>query len=315
MENITNLKYIYKNIIESKSVSIFIHENPDCDALGSAFGLKTFLLEKKIKCEIISLDLLSKKFKYPLLIELDRKKVSDAYIKKSTGIILDTANSARILGQRHILCNKLFRIDHHPHIENIGQREWIDINFSSTSEMVGWFLLENNKKISPKICNFLYSGILTDSGKFMYPSTSKKTFQLIERFFDFKFDKQKIQEKIFLRSFSDMKDENFLRNKIKITKDGIGYIIVKKTHLHKIKSKSPNNYVYLMSNIHEIKVWFILYFDKKNKVWKGSLRSRELNISEIASKFNGGGHKNASGFKLKNIKELKLLISEISLKI
>jgi nanoRNase/pAp phosphatase (c-di-AMP/oligoRNAs hydrolase) len=67
-----------------------------------------------------------------------------------------------------------------------------------------------------------------------------------------------------------------------------------------------------MGNIKDIEIWSSIYFDKTNNIWKGSIRSKTIDISTVATKFNGGGHKNASGFKLNNKEDFALVLKELS---
>jgi phosphoesterase RecJ-like protein len=69
--------------------------------------------------------------------------------------------------------------------------------------------------------------------------------------------------------------------------------------------------VYLLSGISEIKVWATLYYEPTLKIWKGSIRSRNIDIKDIAAKYNGGGHKFAAGFKLKNPIIFKDVIADL----
>ena len=64
-------------------------------------------------------------------------------------------------------------------------------------------------------------------------------------------------------------------------------------------------------NILKIKIYCLIYYDAVTNVYKGSIRSRDFNVHAIAKKFNGGGHKLASGFKLDSKQEIKNLKQEI----
>lgn len=309
-DDVARIKHIYDCLIKWNRISLFVHENPDYDALGSAFALKEHFKTLNIRCEIVGLNGVSKEFKSKIF-NIKRDVITDDYIKNSIGLILDTANASRILSQKHKLCKELYRIDHHPHKENIGNFEWINIDFSSTCEMVGWFILYNGFTIQKKIANYLYAGILTDSGNLMYPSTQKTTYELVSYLYSFGLDKQEIQDKIYLRTYKDFQTDQILRNKIKIRKPGYGYIVVHPPLKEKLKLDRPNNKVYLLNNIEELKIWYMIFYDTQNKIWKGSLRSRELDVSKIASMFYGGGHKHAAGFRLYSNRERFKLNKEI----
>lgn len=304
-------KQIAKILKEEKKFSIFVHENPDCDALGAASALREMLITNKKEAKIVGLN---KNLKTKLidLFNLDLNDVSEEYINNSICIIVDTANKERVLGYNdNFKFKKIIRIDHHLFVEKISDIEWIDSSASSTCEMVGWLLIKNNFKINSNIVEYLYAGILTDTGKFMYSNVSTSTFELMKIFSDIGFDKQKVQEKLFINDIKNTLIDNKLRKRIKIDKAGFGYILLNKRISKKIGNQNLYDKVWLLSGIDEIKIWFYIYFNDEGNYWKGSLRSRSYNVNEIAKKFNGGGHKLASGFKLYSKKDVNKLINEI----
>lgn len=306
------LKELYTDLNKSARLAIFVHENPDCDALGSAFALQNFFHQKEIDARIVGINNLNKKtFKGIFDININ-KEADDDFIKNSFGIILDTANSPRILSQKQTLCKKLYVFDHHPKVENIGNKEFISSNYSSTCELIGWFIIVNNQNLlNKKNCNYLYAGLLTDTGRFMFKTTQITTFQLIVKFLEVGFDKNKIQDLIFLNSIDDFEKQQKIIKKIKFTTNGIGYYILPNWYCKWHQLKSPNSKIFLLNNLKELKIWFCLYEDKENNCWKGSIRSRQYDVSKIAKIFGGGGHILASGFKLNNKKEIKKLMFEI----
>lgn len=81
---------------------------------------------------------------------------------------------------------------------------------------------------------------------------------------------------------------------------------VKKYGCNYLKTK-----LYLMSNIKEIKAYALLYFDEVSGFYRCSLRSREYNVNKIATQFSGGGHIYASGCKIDNKNEFKILKDKI----
>ncbi len=303
------IKDVLKNNIK---FSIFVHENPDCDALGSASALAASLKLAKKQAKIFGLnDQVIKK--YGELFDLKIEPIHIPYIENSIAIIVDTANKKRVLGfKEEFKFKTIIRIDHHIFVENIGELEWIDETTSATCEMVGWLLINNKLPINSQIINYLYAGLLTDTGKFMYPNVSQSTYELLTEFSTIGFDKQIVQEKLFIYPISSMVLDNKLRKMIKIDKEsGFAYIVVNKNKSIKFGSENLHDKVYLLSGVKEIKIWFYVYYNQENDYWKGSIRSRDIDVNQIAKKFNGGGHKLASGFKLDSKNQVKDLIDEV----
>lgn len=302
------IKDVLKNNIK---FSIFVHENPDCDALGAASALVESLKLAKKNAKIFGLnkDIVDK---YGDIFNLSVEPIHLPYIENSVCIIVDTANKKRVLNfNDEFKFKTIIRIDHHIFVEKIGDIEWVDENASATCEIVGWLLLSNKLPINTNVINYLYAGLLTDTGKFMFPSVSQSTYELLAEFSSIGFDKQKIQDKLFINNLNSMKLDNKLRRMIKIDESGFAYIVVNKNKSIKLGANNLHDKVWLLSNIKEIKIWFYIYYNSDTNCWKGSLRSREYDINQIAKKYNGGGHLLASGFKLNNKNEIKDLIIDI----
>jgi nanoRNase/pAp phosphatase (c-di-AMP/oligoRNAs hydrolase) len=148
-----------------KRISIFFHEYPDGDALGSAYGLQKYLQNlfpnKTIK--IVGTDLLKESEKFDIFDS--QETVSKTFISQSLGIILDTANSARVFTQQHILCDDVVLIDHHPQQEKYCSIELIDPSYSSTCEMIYELIKQTDPNhFDEVIAKYLYIGIMTDTG-------------------------------------------------------------------------------------------------------------------------------------------------------
>ena len=307
-KEITNLSKIHNNLIKHKKISIFVHESPDFDAICSSLALRDYLKSKKIDAKVIGLNFADKNLIRKIYEKVQIDKYNDEFIKNSAAIILDTANSERILTKKHLLAKKVFRIDHHPKIETIGSYEWIDDKKSSTSEMIGWFILINSCKLTKVQANFLYTGILADTGRFMYKTTSESTLFLIIKFYEVKFNKLEIQDKMFSRKWENIKIDSQLYSQIKI-KNNVGVLFIDKKMSKFIIDHNDNpSKVYLMNDIENLKAWICVYFDFELNVWKISLRSKWYDVRSYAQKFNGGGHTLASGIKTNNLKNVNKII-------
>lgn len=310
-KDILNILKINSSLLKSKNVSIFVHESPDFDAISSALALKDYFLSKKINAKIIGLEFAEKSVLDKIYEKVTIDKYNDEFIKNSSAIVVDTANKARILTGKHLLAKKVFRIDHHPKIETIGETEWVDEKMSSTSEMVGWYIMINENKISKRQANFLYTGILADTGRLMYRSTTETTLLLLAKFFEVGFNKQEIQDLMFAKNLSSIKLDNEITSKIKI-KNKIGILIIDKNLTKKIiKNNESLAKVYLMNDIEGLKAWMCAYFDEESNRWKISLRSKKYNVRLFAQKFNGGGHAVAAGIKAKSFSEVESIVNKL----
>lgn len=318
MKEVTSI--ILDKIKHYENISLFFHERPDFDALGSCFALREFIRDnfpnKNVK--IIGLDSLSPIYGSTLFtFESKINIASDDYLKNSLGIISDTANSSRVYSRRNTLCKETLRVDHHPQVETIADYEWIDPMMPATCEMWAALFFESKLKVSSLCAKYLYAGIITDTGRFLHNNTLPSTYEITSKLVSTGFSRGDVHDAVYLRDKTQIMFTNFLMKRLKI-EDGIAYFVIPKGAHKKFHIYPQLSMVHLLSDIKNVSVWATLYFDEQTKGWKGSLRSKDIQINHIAAEFNGGGHKFAAGFTLdserefgKVLKKIKSYLSEI----
>ena len=72
-----------------------------------------------------------------------------------------------------------------------------------------------------------------------------------------------------------------------------------------------NNFNY----IKEVLVWVTITEDKKNNQYRVSIRSRGPEINKVAEKYNGGGHKMASGVKVKTLNDALNIVNDLNMEL
>ncbi|MDR3249504.1 MAG: bifunctional oligoribonuclease/PAP phosphatase NrnA [Mycoplasmataceae bacterium] len=312
MRNI--LDQIIKLIKKYDRISLFFHSHPDFDTLGSVFSLREYLRKKYPHKNVLILGLegIDKKY-FDRFIEVKMDKTpSDEWIVKSLGIVCDTANSARVYEQKFKLCKKTIRIDHHPHDEKFCFLEWIERDRSSVCEMIGELLFYWDKKyINSLVASCLYIGILTDTNRFYYPSTTKSTLNLVAKLYKRMNDRMGIQELLCSKNIEDIKFQQYIYSiaNFDIVKH-VASLLIPKLIFKKYKVEN-NSMIWTMSNIKDIEIWTSIYYEEEMKKWKGSIRSKKIDITPVAKKYNGGGHKLASGFVLENEKDFSKVIADL----
>ncbi|MEG0365681.1 MAG: bifunctional oligoribonuclease/PAP phosphatase NrnA, partial [Coprobacillus sp.] len=231
------------------------------------------------------------------------------------GIVLDTANHERIDGDITI-CDKVIKIDHHIIVDSFG-----DINIevptaSSTCEVVALLLKDENIKIPYDAAKALYLGIIGDSNRFLYSSTSKKTFEAAAYLLESSIDIEKLYQSLYLKKKADMKVTKFIYNAYQ-EYDGIAYYYLSSESLKElgITREQGSNYVNTLSNVEEYKVWMAITQNDVENNYRVSIRSRGVPVNEVASEFRGGGHMYASGATLLSLDELDGLLEKLKEKI
>ncbi len=304
-------KSILKKINEYENISLFFHEAPDFDALGSCFGVKEFIKEnfpnKVVK--IIGLDTIEKEYLSTIFND-DDIEVDDQFISKSLGIVSDTGNEARVYTGKHKLCIETIRVDHHVEVENFCNIEWIDPIFPSACQMWASLAINSGLKLSSQTAKYFYAGIITDTGRFLHYNTTPDTYYIAYQLVKTGFNRADVHTAIYTKSKEQILFSSYIFKRMKI-KNGIAHAIIPSRAYKKFKIKIQHSMVHVLSNIKDVKIWTTLYYDKNLKKWKGSLRSINIPINHIAEKYKGGGHKFAAGFSLKDKKEYNNVIKDL----
>lgn len=300
---------IWAKVQEFDHLTLFVHERPDFDALGSAFAFKELINnmfpEKKVY--VMGTYKLDPELGASLF-PFEKEPVDIEFLERSLGIVFDTANAERILTGQHKLVKEIIRIDHHPKTEIIGSIEWVDPTFSSTAEMIGWFIKWMGFKLNSIIAKYIYAGIITDTGRFLYLATTPSTFMMTAEILATGFNRNEVHDAVYLKPILEHKYYSYVVNHAKITPNGLAYIAVRKGAHKRFGIRSPMTMVHALNNIDGVKIWTAIYFDDQSQKWKGSIRSYDIPINHFAAMFNGGGHKFASGFSLDNKQDFYKLI-------
>ncbi len=307
---------IYTAIKEAKRVLIISHINPDGDTLGSMCALKLAIGAKA--------DMLIQGSAYPkmyeFLPEIKKSKfqynVNEIY---DLVITVDVASIDRLLDRARIIfdkCKNTINFDHHKTNVGFAKLNLINPNVSSCGEVLFDYFKKENIKITYDMAICLYTAIITDTGGFRYENTKESTFLMAKELIDLKIDVAKISQycwenkskaMVMLHSYC-VSNTKFLEN------DKIAYSIVKNEDLRKFGAKSEHTegIVETLRSIDSVEIAFIAKeIDKHNT--KISLRSKTFDLTELTSKFQGGGHKNSAGCTIKKPieKAVDALIFEI----
>jgi phosphoesterase RecJ-like protein len=131
--------------------------------------------------------------------------------KEALGIVLDCNNEKRVFTGAQQFCKETIKIDHHPDIEDFTTYKYVDDKSAAATQIIGKMIKENYPdKIEDNIAKFLYLGILTDTNRFYYPSTSQETFDIGSWLYTNIKNKQEIYEAIYYNSVDHLKIQNKL---------------------------------------------------------------------------------------------------------
>lgn len=301
---------IIDTIREYETIIIHRHVSPDPDAYGSQSGLanliRTSFPEKKVY--IVGED--NKSLNFIATMDI----ISDEVYKGALVIAVDTANMERIDDARHDKGNLLIKIDHHPDREPYGDLSWVDTNASSASEMIFelyTFGKEQGLLLNDEGARVLYTGIVGDTGRFMFNNTKPKTFQTVAELIKFNFKITDIYDDMYQLDIRVARLNGYVMQHFEFSEEGVGSIKITKELLeqfnmnHREASQLPAG----IGDIEGIKAW-VLLIEEPTRI-RARIRSKGVVINGIAEKHNGGGHPLASGATVYTWEEADVLVQDL----
>lgn len=303
-------KDVWKEIELANSISLFRHVNPDADALGSQYGLAEIIKEhfptKTVTCYGEVMGEL-----YEELFDFNYPKKSKS-IGNDLAIILDTGNAGRIDGDDWKKAKKSIKIDHHLGEDNYATINVVNSDWIATSEAICEMVDELNLKINKDAANYLFSGIVADSGRFQYENTSANTLRYAASLLDAGANKMKIYELLYTMPLKLYRLQNHIRSMM-VVDDNVGYCILEKgiEDRYDVPYVDCKNMVYALNGIVETTIWLLASFDKEINKWRISIRSRKNSVNTIAEKFGGGGHRLAAAVRVDNLADVHDIIREL----
>lgn len=305
---------MYKEFLELikqyDCIAIFRHVRPDGDAMFSALSLYTFLKEnfKDKKIKVGGYD------EYEKINKID--KISDKFIMDSLAIVVDTSTRDRVDDLRYSQAKCVVKIDHHPVADDFGNLNIVDSAASACAELIADILFSREFKdyyISPKVCEYLYCGIITDTINFRTSSVTCRTMDIACKLIkngDLKISD--LVEYLMDKDLDTFHKVSKIRNYLKI-KEKFGYIFLNQKQLKKleISAVDAKNNIDEIGKISDLMVWAFAV-EEEDGLYSVSLRSkRGYVVNLIAQSYGGGGHANASGIKGITRKQLNTLFDEL----
>ncbi|MBF0710558.1 MULTISPECIES: bifunctional oligoribonuclease/PAP phosphatase NrnA [unclassified Gemella] len=311
-KNIELYEKIFQKIRQYKKIIIHRHERPDPDAYGSQGALAEIIRKNFEDKEVI---LVGKKSP-SLSFLFDTVEVDSSDYKGALVITTDTANFDRIDGKLFTKENYLIKIDHHPPIDNYANINLVDIEVSSCSELIYNFYTylkdKYNFKLTDKAAELIYVGIVGDTGRFLFPNTSANTLKVAAELLNYDFNMAQLLNRLDISSEKMMRFRSFIFKNYNVYHDGVVYLKITKADMeeYQIEPGEVSSEVNLIRSLEGLVAWCFA-IDEGNKI-RVRLRSKGPSINQIAEKYNGGGHRLASGATVKNWDELDDLLDDLA---
>lgn len=308
-----DMELILQKIKEYDRIMLFRHIRIDGDCVGATKGLQRILQLSFPEKEIYLID--DETSTYLAFLGPSDPPVPDELYADALGIVLDTATTARISNQKFSLCKELVKIDHHIPLDPYGNYSWVEENKSSACEMVVEFYhtFRDQLKIDVQAATYLYTGMVTDSGRFRYSDVSGDTLRNAALLLDLGVDTEPLYANLYLEAFGYLKFKAALYQRMEVTEHGVAYIYIDKAMKEEfgLTMESASASIGCLDKIRDCICWiaFIESNDEQESI-RVRLRSRFVHINTVAEHYRGGGHACASGATVYGKEEVTALLQE-----
>ena len=312
MDNVIRQTVLNK-IKEFDTIILCRHIRPDGDAVGSTMALKDIICDSFPGKRVF----IERKDETPLYAFLgDEGPVpSDTDFAGALLIVLDT-NESRISSDRAGLAKYVMRIDHHIKSDDFGDFSWIEDQRNSVCEMIAEFVFESKDvlKLSKHAAECLFTGLVTDTGRFKFRGTTPITMMVAAYLLDQGIDFERIYAFIDVKEYDVIMAESALSGMIKLTKSGVAYLHI----TNEIKAKyglseqQASDTVMLLEHIKGSIIWLV-FIDNGDGSTRVRLRARFVPVEPVARQYNGGGHELAAGATVHSEEEKERLLADLDL--
>lgn len=301
---------ILSEIKQYETIIIHRHVRPDPDAYGSQCGLAEIIKASFPEKNVLAAGLGEPSLEF--LYKMDIVKDSD--YEGALVIVCDTANQERVCDQRYHTGAKLIKIDHHPNEDPYGDLLWVDTSASSVSEMIYEFYLagkEDGLVLPDKAAELIYAGIVGDTGRFLFPSTTKKTLRYASELVEYDFSFTGIYDEMYKTKYNAAKLSGYVLQNFKLSSSGAASMILTKEILEQfeVSASEASQLVGMLGNIEGLRAW-VFFVEEADQI-RVRLRSKGPVINELAKKYRGGGHPLASGASVTSWEEADQVLSDL----
>ncbi|VEU59628.1 DHH family phosphoesterase [Mesomycoplasma neurolyticum] len=306
-----SIQQVTEEILNHNNIVIFHHIRPDGDCLGAQFGLKELIQNNFPDKKVLAIGDKQNLFTF---LDIEHDKIpNDDFLKNALAIIVD-ANFKDRIENRYLLDENKFktviRIDHHPNDDDLNAKSlWVDSSYVACCEQIAHLAFRNKWKVTPKAAEYIYLGIYTDSGRFLFNNTSHRTLLLTSKLWKTKADVNKIHSNITRSSLNDIRFNAYIQSNFKSLDNVVYYVLDLKKQKEFDKTPNQATRPNLLANIENFNIWLSFVQEEKNK-WRVESRSNGPIVRDVAVKWGGGGHANASGAIINSKKKIELIVKD-----
>ena len=302
---------ILKAIQEYPRIIIHRHSSPDGDAMGSQIGLLNIIKDNFPEKQVYAVGDEAKRYAFMDGSVMD--DVPDSAYEGALAIILDCGAAALISDNRYTLAAKTVRFDHHIFAEKIADLEVVDTSYESCCGLITDFAVECGLRLSTASAKALYTGMVTDSGRFRFDSTTSKTFRLASELLKQPFSVTDIYTELYADDFSRVRLRAEYILKIRFSPENVAYIYTTKEELAATGAdvfSISRGMVGTMADLRGVDIW-VNFTETEEKVLV-EIRSSKYTVQPVAVKYGGGGHAKACGCSVKDYAEAMQVLEDLN---
>lgn len=302
---------IVTEILRHDTIIIHRHVRPDPDAYGSQVGLKLLIEHSFPDKQVYAVG--EEEVSLHFLARMD--DIPDEYYEEALVIVCDTANTERICDERFQQGKQLIKIDHHPNEDPYGDVLWVDPAASSTSEMIYELYekaVKQGMKMNDEAARLLYAGIVGDTGRFLFPSTTERTFQIAAKLMKYSFELPPLYRNLYDVQAKIAKLKGYILQEFTLSPAGVSTVKFSKEILQKftVEPSETGKLVSVLGDIEGIKAW-AFFIEEEEGMIRVRIRSKGPVINKLAAQYRGGGHPLASGATVSTWEEADQLTEDL----
>ena len=305
------MKQILDKIKQYDTIIITRHVRPDGDAIGSSRGLAAMLRlsfpEKKIYVQTEDAS------DYLAFLGPDDAPIDESVYENALLIVTDTATQDRISNSHFEKAKEVIKIDHHINIKPYGDVSWVEDWRSSACEMIAYFYktFKQELKLDLEAATYIFTGMVTDSGRFRYEATTGDTLRLAGMLLDFGIDTDTLYAHLYLEEYDQLKFQAYVLQNMQITPHGVVYLHVdsamqQQFNLTIEQASEAVSYLKYLKNC----IAWLAFIDMPDGTIRVRLRCRFMTINQLAEKYGGGGHQCTCGAVINDASDINKMLDD-----
>lgn len=288
---------ILEKIKAYKKIIMHIHKRPDGDCYGAGFGMKNIIKETWPEKEVY---LVGEKADYVSFVG-QPDILEDKDFEGALSIVVDTASEDRVSDQRFKLSDFVIKIDHHIPVNDYGDLMLVDTTRPAAAQIILEFFLryQDQLKMNMDAARALYTGIVTDTGRFRFRSVNSDTFKSVAYLLDYGLDFVDVLNQLSVKSENLLKLQGYVLLNFEKTENGVAYIKMTDDLVEKfdVSLEEATSLVNELSTLEDCPVW-MLFAEYEEGFVRARMRSKGPDIDKLANQYDGGGHALACGANL-----------------